>query len=124
MKKKMLFALAIIMLSGCNVNDADMVSKNVSTAAANFEVQRRIVFYNVRSGDYMLSIEGLCARENKGQEVEITCKDGPDSYKKHFLGLTTDVTYFIEQVEPVKSSKYFYRVVLKPTSILPNIEVR
>lgn len=122
--KKAALALLVLSLAGCDVNDADVVSQNVSTAAANFEVPRRIVFYNVRTGEYMLSIEGLCARENKGQEVEITCKTGADSYKKHFLGLTTEVTYFIEQTDPVLADKYHYKVIFKPTLIIPDVEVR
>lgn len=113
-----------LLLIGCDVNDADVVSRNVSTEAANFKVPRRIVFYNVRNGEYMLSIEGLCARENVSQEVQITCKTGPDSYKKHFLGLTTEVTYFVEQTEPVMADPYHYKVTFKPSLVLPNVELR
>jgi hypothetical protein len=38
-------------LTACD-NAADVASRNVATAAANFEVNRRIVFYNVRNGEY------------------------------------------------------------------------
>ncbi|QAX92272.1 site-specific recombination directionality factor RDF [Pantoea phage vB_PagM_LIET2] len=127
MKRMIIAALAAAtLLTGCDVNDADVVSANVSKAAANFEVPRRIVFYNIRTNTYMLSIDGLCARENKGQEVEITCKTGPgqNDYKKHFMGLTTEVTYFIEQTEATKADKYFYRVTFKPSVILPDVDIR
>lgn len=123
-KIAVLFALAALTLQGCDQNDADVVSRNTATAAANFEVARRVVFYNVRSGDYMLSIEGLCAMEDKGQRVEITCKTGANQYKKHFLGLTTEVTYFIEQTDASTADPYHYRVVFKPSTIIPAIEIR
>ena len=86
------------LLEGCS--DAEVASRNLSKAADNFEVNRRIVFYNGITGEYMLSIEGLCsigsAKETKA--VAVTCKTGPTEYKKHFLGLSDNVTYFAEQV--------------------------
>ncbi len=123
MKKVIATALLALTIVGCE-NAADVASRNVGTAAANFEVQRRIVFYNVRNGEYLLSIEGLCARENKGEEVEITCKTGPNTYKKHFMGLTTEVTYFIEQTESAPANEYRYRVTFNPAQILPDVQVR
>lgn len=123
MKKAIAIALLGLTLVGCD-NAADVASRNVGTAAANFEVQRRIVFYNVRTGNYLLSIEGLCARENTNSEIEITCKTGPSQYKKHFMGLTTEVTYFIEQTEPAAANEYRYRVTFNPEQILPDVQVR
>lgn len=122
--KKALLALSILALTACDVNDADVASRNVATAAANFEVNRRIVFYNVRSGEYILSIEGRCARENTTTEIEITCKTGPGQVKKHFMALTTEVTYFIEQIDPAAASEYHYRVTFKPSVIIPDVEMR
>lgn len=123
MKKLLLTALLpLTLLTGCD-NSADVVSRNLSTQAANFEVPRRIVFYNVRTGDYMLSIEGLCAREGD-KEIAITCQTGPGEYKKHFLGTTTEVTYFIEQTAGTPSDKYHYRVTFKPSVIVPSINLQ
>ncbi len=111
-------------LTGCS--DAHVASSNLSKAADNFEINRRIVFYNGITGEYMLSVEGLCslgsATETKA--VTVTCKTGPSEYKKHFLGLSDNVTYFAEQVEPAKASQYQYRVVFKPLAIVPDIEIR
>ena len=49
---------------------------------------------------------------------------GDDSYKKHFLGLSDNVTYFVEQLEPIKEDPYHYRVTFKPEEILPDINLR
>ncbi|OKP29421.1 hypothetical protein [Serratia fonticola] len=124
--KKAIIALAVLMLAGCDVNDADVVSKNLSTASDNFEVNRRVVFYNGITGDYMLSIEGLCSKDNSSTSntLGIVCKVGPSQYKKHMLGLSDNVTFFIEQIDGVKASPYFYRVTFKPSVIVPDIDVR
>lgn len=111
-------------LTACN--DAEVVSANISKAADMFEINRRVIFYNGITNDYMLSIEGLCSL-GSGQQVRavtVTCKTGPSSYKKHYLGLSDNVTFFAEQVEGVKASPYHYRVVFKPLSIIPDIEIR
>lgn len=111
-------------LTGCS--DAHVASSNISKAADNFEINRRIVFYNGITGEYMLSVEGLCslgsATETKA--VTVTCKTGPSEYKKHFLGLSDNVTYFAEQVAAAQASQYRYRVVFKPLAIVPDIEIR
>ncbi|ASM17978.1 hypothetical protein L7815_012085 [Serratia marcescens] len=124
--KKLLMLLAVLSLSACDVNDADVVSKNLSTASDNFEVNRRVVFYNGITGDYMLSIEGLCSKDNSStaNTLGIVCKVGPNQYKKHLLGLSDNVTFFIEQIDGVKASPYFYRVTFKPSVIAPDIDIR
>lgn len=117
-------ALSTVMAVGCS--DADTVSHNLSKAADQFEVARRIVFYNGITGEYMLTIQGLCALGNndKAREVSVTCKTGPGSYKKHFLGLSDNVTFFVEQMETSPASPYQYRVVFKPLAIVPDLELR
>lgn len=112
-------------LAGCS-SDADVASHNLSQAADNFEVSRRVVFYNGINGEYMLSIEGFCSLGNhdKAREVTITCKTAPRVYKKHFLGLSDNVTYFIEQVEPYPAGSNHYVVNFKPSAILPDIRLR
>lgn len=111
-------------LAGCS--DADVASSNLSKAADNFEVNRRVVFYNGITGDYMLTIEGLCSLGNQDTagKVSITCKTGPGTFKKHFLGLSDNVTFFVEQLEALPVSVYRYRVIFKPSVIIPDIEIK
>ena len=117
-------ALAVVSLGACS--DANIASSNLSKAADNFEINRRVVFYNGITGDYILSVEGLCSLGNsdKPSQLTVTCKVGPSSYKKHFLGLSDNVTYFAEQIEPAKVSAYHYRVIFKPAAIIPDIEFK
>ena len=118
-----LFAGAIF-LTGCAL-EADIASRNVSKAADQFEVNRRIIFYNGITGEYILVIEGLCSLGNydAAGELSVTCKTGPSAYKKHFLGLSDNVTFFAEQIDPVEASSYHYRVIFRPTTIIPDIEI-
>ncbi|WP_028003152.1 beta-sandwich lipoprotein [Sinorhizobium meliloti] len=125
MFKRTLAAIAAIaLLAGCT--DADIASQNLSKAADNFEVTRRVVFYNGITGDYILTIEGLCSLGNydTSGELTVTCKTGPKAYKKHFLGLSDNVTFFAEQLEAANVSAYHYRVVFKPQTIIPDIDFR
>jgi hypothetical protein len=104
---------ATALVAGCS-SDADVASHNLSKAADQFEVTRRIVFYNGITGGYMLTIEGLCSLGNndKSKTLSVTCKTGPAAY---------NVTFFVEQLEPVTASPYRYRVIFKPDVIVPDI---
>lgn len=112
-------------LTACS-DDAQVASRNLSKEADNFGINRRTVFYNGITGEYILSVEGLCsvAKDNTDNQLELTCKTGPSEYKKHFLGLSDNVTYFSEQMESKKVSAYHYKVIFKPQSILPDIDVK
>lgn len=123
-KRTLATIAAVALLAGCT--DADIASQNLSKAADNFEVTRRVVFYNGITGDYILTIEGLCSLGNydTSGELTVTCKTGPKAYKKHFLGLSDNVTFFAEQLEAANVSAYHYRVVFKPQTIIPDIDFR
>ena len=111
-------------LAACT--DADVASNNLSKAADSFEVNRRIVFYNGITGEYILTVEGLCSLGNNDTagKLSVTCKTGPSSFKKHFLGLSDNVTFFAEQIEANKVSQYHYRVIFKPAALIPDIDIR
>lgn len=125
MKKTLTAVVAAVLLtiglSACS-SDADVASENLSKAADNFEIPRRIVFYNGITNEYILQIEGFCSLGNNDgpKELSVTCKiDG--GYKKHFLGLSDNVTYFVEQIDSANVSTGHYRVVFKPETVVPDI---
>lgn len=121
MSKTILLILTIGLIAGCT--DADVASRNLSKAAEMFEIDRRIVFYNGITGEYMLSMEGLCSVDQHNAQLSVTCKTGRDQYKKHYLGLSDNVTYFSEQIESAGVDVYHYRVIFKPQTIIPNIDL-
>ena len=125
MMRALIVVSVLVTLTACE-NDADVASRNLSKAADMFEVNRRVVFYNGITSDYILVIEGLCSLGNydSAGQLTVTCKTGPDAYKKHFLGLSDNVTFFAEQLEPMGVSVYHYRVVFKPQTIIPDVDFR
>ncbi len=120
-----LAAASMFTLAGCQ-DDASVASYNISKAADNFEVDRRIVFYNGITDTYMLTIEGRCSieKDNQDNQLEVTCKIAKNAYKKHFLGISDNVTYFAEQLETADVSVYHHRVTFKPQSIIGDIDFR
>lgn len=109
---------------GCD-SAANVASRNLSKAADQFEIERRIVFYNGITNDYILEIQGLCSLGNfdASGELTVTCKTGPNEYRKHFLGLSDNVTFFAEQLASENVSVDNYRVIFKPSTIIPDIDL-
>ena len=127
MKKLLIFGLlmiAMLFISACS-SEADVASFNISKAADQFEVNRRIVFYNGITGEYILVLEGLCSLGNFDTtlRMSVTCKTGPESFKNHFLGLSDNVTFFAEQIDASTVDAFHYRVIFRPETILPAIEI-
>jgi len=124
MNMKKVSAIALVLLAACT--DADVASRNLSQAADMFEIERRVVFYNGITGNYMLTIEGRCSLGNfdSARHLTVTCKSGPEAFKKHFLGLSDNVSYIVEQLEAKDVSAYHYRVIFKPQTILPDVDFR
>jgi hypothetical protein len=121
------FLFAVVGLSACD-NDSDVVSKNLSTDADNYKVFRQIVVYNSITDKYILEVEGYCALGNSDSagSVSYTCKVGgdlgSDGYIKDIIKTSDNVTVYAHQLEPVNVSDDFYKVTLKPTTIIPDFE--
>ena len=116
--------LILSVLAGCD--DANVASHNLVKAADNFEINRRVVFFNGITDNYLLEIEGKCSikADTLDSQLEVICKVGDEQYKKHFLGLSDNVAYFVEHLEPTSASAYHYRVTFKPQTIIPDIDLR
>lgn len=128
MKKKLIVGILSIMtiiLAGCS-SEADTVSQNLSRSADSFQVQRRVVFFNGITDKYLLTIEGLCSLGNNDSpdRLSVTCKVGEGQYKKHYLGLSDNVSYFVEQTDAKYEDAYHYKVLFRPESIVPDIDLQ
>ena len=122
--KKLLTILILAMatfLISCS--DAQIASQNISKDAEMFRIVRRVVFFNGITDKYLLVIEGKCSVQEYSRKLTVTCKS-PDGYKKHYLGLSDNVSYFIEQVKTVDANINHYKIIFKPITVLPKVELR
>lgn len=120
MKKGILLMLILLLVTGCS-SSADTVSHNISREADEFKVKRRIVFINLRSDTYLFSITGNCSiqTDNTDKQLEVICRIGEDKYQKHFLRLSNETTYTVEQLEYSDVSRYDYEIIFRPEAIIP-----
>ena len=121
----MIASLATLGLSGC-ATEADGVSYNLSQEAEKFQVLRRIVFFNGITDKYLLELQGYCEVDTGDNSalagaLEVTCMTGPNKYKKHYLGLSDNVSYFVEQMESKNVDAFHYQVNFHPEVIIPEI---
>lgn len=129
MKKILLITLMLISLTSLTSceRDAQVASRNLSKAANMFEIDRRIVFYNGITGEYILTIEWKCSISNSSTYdmsgwFEVTCKTWENEFKKHFLWLSDNVTYFAEQLNSKGVSVFHNRIIFKPQTIIPDVD--
>ena len=127
MKKAIMVIMAavlVVVFAGCS-DDAVVVRSNLERAEQNFEVYRRVVFYNGITGEYILTIEGrLAIIVDSDGDLVVTVKTENGTYLKHYLGLSDNVTYFSEALEASSVSSRQYKVIFKPLEIIPTIEVK
>lgn len=109
-------------LAGCSTN-ADKANENLSIAADNFEVQRHIVGVNGITGDYAFEVVGRCSINDQGHQLEVTCRHGENEYRKHMIGLSDNTFYVAEQLDAIDVSVYHTRILIKPETLLPEVEL-
>lgn len=113
--------LTLAVLAGCD-RAADVASRNLSEAADNFEIVRKITFYNTWTDTEMLEIEGRCAITPVANKITVTCRTGHADYVKHYLGLGGNVTYMAEQLKTASVSEFHHRIQWRPQTIIPDID--
>lgn len=131
MTKLLIIAGALVALAfastGCldGPSDADVAAKNLSKAAEQFEVPRRIIFINGITDKYLFEIDGFCSIDQAGaglRALAVTCKLDDGKFKKSYLGLSDNVTWMVEQTDGTEVSTTHYRVIFKPESVVPNFD--
>lgn len=119
----MAICLVSLLIGSCS--DASMANMNLEREEQNFGVYRRVVFYNGITDAYILTIEGyLAVNVDTDGDVVVTVKTDNGEYLKHYLGLSDNVTYFSEQLQPNKISVKHYKVIFKPSAIIPEVELK
>ena len=117
MKKRLFLLLVIVVLmasiiTGCSSRESEQVSYNLSLEADNFNVVRQLTVINCIGGDVLFQMTGkmsITADTGDGQ-LEVIVEDEYGDYQKHFIGLSDNVTYVVEQKNYKDVSKYKYTI--------------
>ena len=121
--KKKLFIAAVIgatALAGCDT-EANRVSYNLSQEADNFNDIRQITVINCLQGDVLFQMTGKMSitADTADNQLEVIVEDEKGEYKKHFIGLSDNVTYVVEDVTAGGVEKYKYTLNFNPEMWLP-----
>lgn len=123
MKKKIISLLLLLGVSvsviGCS--EASKVSRNLSLEADNFNVVRQLTVINCLEGDTLFQMTGKMAitADTADNQLEIIVENEDGSYKKHFVGLSDNVTYVVEDMDVNNVSKYKYTLNYNPKMWIP-----
>lgn len=123
MKKYITFILAIVVmttvLTGCS--EAERVSYNLSQEADNFNVVRQLTVINCIEGDVLFQMTGKMSitADMADNQLEIIVEDENKNYKKHFVGLSDNVTYTVEDLDVNDVSQYKYTLNFNPKMWIP-----
>ena len=123
MKRKvsifMVLGMLMMFLVGCDT-EASRVSYNISQEADNFNIVRQLTVINCIEGDVLFQMTGNMSIEadNVDNQLEIVVEnDG--KYQKHFIGLSDNVTYVVEDLGSTDVSKYKYTLNYNPNMWVP-----
>ena len=123
MKKKILAVLLsvplVFMLSGCS--EASKVSHNLSLEADNFNDVLQVTVINCLQGDVLFQMTGKMSitADTSDNQLEVVVEDEKGEYKKHFIGLSDDVTYVVEDITAGDVSKNKYTLNFNPEMWIP-----
>ena len=109
-------------LTACT-SEADTANDNLSKAAENFEVARRIIGINAINGDVLFSVEGFCSYETGGDTIDAICKDTDGSISRTTMGKADNVTFVSTQIAGKKVSLFHPRIILRPTTLVPDFDL-
>ena len=114
-------ALAVT-LAACST-EAERVSYNLSQQADNFNDIRQVTVINCLQGDVLFQMTGKMSitADPADNQVEIVVEDENGEYKKHFIGLSDNVTYVVEDVTTGDVNQYKYTLNFNPKMWLPEV---
>ena len=124
MKKIIAILLVMVCMVGCltGCTEAENVNYNLSQAADNFEVVRKITVYNARTDMIIMEMEGLMSlSNNSSSELVVTCRTGESEYKKNYVYLNDYVIYVVEDITGTYTDPFHYKVHFY--TVLPDVEV-
>jgi len=125
MKKVLIMVLILVatlgLFTGCATQEADMVSRNLSLEADNFNIVRQLTVINCIQGDVLFQMTGKLSikADSLDNQLEVVVEDEEGNYQKHFIGLSDNVTYVVEDIRAIDVDKYNYTLNYNPKMWLP-----
>lgn len=110
-----------LMGNGC-ATDADVATKNISTASEQFEIARRITVINNITDKIQMIVEGKCSMEYLDKKTEIICKLKDGTILRNDVQRGDNVTLMVEQTTGTAIDTSQYRVIFKPEAVVPNFD--
>jgi hypothetical protein len=117
-------AAATLVLAGCT-SAADTANENLTKAAENFEVPRRIVGVNGITDRVLFSVEGFCSYEVVDRKFEAIClvDRASGEVERITMGLSDNVTFVSTQTGGKEVGLFRPRVIFRPENIVPNFDL-
>lgn len=116
-----LLMVLMVTLGGCET-EAQKVSYNLSQQADNFNIVRQLTVINCIGGDVLFQMTGKMSitADTADNQLEIIVEDG-GTYVKHFVGLSDNVTYVVEDLNLGANAvqKYKYTLNFNPNMWIP-----
>lgn len=117
-----LLIMVVTLLCFASCSAADNVNNNLSVAADNFEIVRKITVYNARTDLVVMEMEGYMSLSNNStSELVVTCKVGENEYKKNYVYLNEYVIYVVEDITGTTTDPYHYKI--KFYTALPDVDI-
>lgn len=93
----------------------------MSQEADNFNNIRQVTVINCLQGDVLFQMTGKMSitADTADKQLEIVVETEAGEYKKHFIGLSDNVTYVVEDITSKDVSKYKYTLNFNPNMWIP-----
>lgn len=115
--------IGLVLLAGCG-REAEQVSYNLSLEADNFNVARQLTIINTRAQDgnsailFQMTGNFSITKATDG-DLEVTGENPDGTYYKHFVNLSRDISYIVEDLGVTKVNKYKFQINFNPKMIVP-----
>lgn len=108
----------VMLIAGCT--EASRVSYNLSQQADNFNDVRQLTVINCIQGDVLFQMTGKMSikADITDNQLEVVVEENGE-YKKHFIGLSDNVTYVVEDITSGDVDKYKYTLNFNPKMWIP-----
>ena len=115
----LILSFLVLPLTGCE-RQSDRVSYNLSLEADNFNVYRQLTVVNQRTDTVLFQMRGNFSVEKETDgDLAVIGEDENGQYYKHFVYLSSEISYVVEQLDNNSVEKHAYEINFNPEMIIP-----